>query len=403
MLLRARNRCAQPVCFTSAHGCSRIDEGASFFALEVSMKPLLVIALVAAAAGADAGKLGIGLRGLGKVDPKVTQLEMDLLRAGNILRKGRRLAPLPMDESLRRLVRQQAELGARGDPAADSFDARVKNGKLAPHGYRVQYVFGTNAKEIFAKLEKVPEAVKALTAEHARIGIGAFLVPVARPYFQVALIVAGEPDPRAGLPGLSREQTDPLMAQAATTIKSVCYDKELRANPNFSGNLIFQLVIGDRGQVTAAKLLSGTTRERFNDCALRVIGEVAFPAPYKGKPVTLNHPMRFVPPQGRERVGRLSPAQVANVFRTIQQPIKACYDPRVKEQPGLHGTLELALRVEPDGLVGAVRVLEDGPGDAQLTRCVLGHVRRLRFPRPEFDGAAQVVFPLRFSPPSLAR
>jgi len=331
----------------------------------------IIILVLTCASSAQAAKLGLG-GGLGKVDAKVAKVEMDLLRAVNNLRKKKKLDPLRMDDALRTLVRQQAELGARGDPAAKTFDMRVKTRKLAPHGYRVQYVFGKRAKDAFTNIKKVPEALEALYTEYGRIGIGAFLVPEDKPYYQVAIIVAAEPDPMAGKPGLTREQTDPPMKQAAATIKTVCYDDELRNDPNLSGNLVFQIVIGDKGQVASAKLLSGTEMRRFNDCALRVVSELTFPAPYKGKPVTLNHPMRFVPPQGAKRIGRLTPAQVANVFRMTQHNFKRCYDDRVKEKPGLRGKMQVALTINADGSLKEVQVAKDGPNDPELTKCVLG-------------------------------
>ena len=42
-------------------------------------------------------------------------------------------------------------------------------------------------------------------------------------------------------------------------------------------------------------------------------------------------------------------------------------------------------------------------GDDELNQCILGYVRKLAFPRPDFGGRAKVVFPLTFSPPARRR
>jgi TonB family protein len=354
--------------------------------------------LTTATAQARAGRLG-SRRGLGDTDPKAVKLELELFKGIGELRKRWSLAALRMDERLRLLARQQAEYGARGDPAAKTFEARLKAEKLVSHGYRVQYVYGLRAGKILADLCKAPEAEQALKEELARIGIGAFWVPDDPPFFQVTVVVARDPDPMAGKPGLSRAQTDPVMKTAAGTIKTLCYESALDRNPNLAGNLIFQLVIAGDGRVETVKLLSKTGTEAFDRCALGVVQQLTFPQPYKGKPVTLNHPMRFVPPQGAKRIGRLTPAQVKQVFRQTQHNFKSCYEARYQENPRLAGMLLLTMTVAPDGALKEVAITKDEIGDPPLADCVLSYVRKLIFPAPEYGGEAEVSFPLRFDPP----
>ena len=66
-----------------------------------------------------------------------------------------------------------------------------------------------------------------ISGDFSKVGIGAFWVPVAEPYFQIGVILARVPDPRGGQPGLSRSETDPVMHRALPRITE-CYDKALK-------------------------------------------------------------------------------------------------------------------------------------------------------------------------------
>ncbi|OGR12042.1 MAG: hypothetical protein A2341_06890 [Deltaproteobacteria bacterium RIFOXYB12_FULL_58_9] len=363
----------------------------------MKITPILIAAAMTATGSLAVARLG-GL-GAKNADPKAVKVEMEILAALNKMRKTKSLEPLRMDEQLQAMLREQSERGARGDPAAKTFELRIKTQKLAPHGYRLQYLAGTHSNELLGEIGKDADTQKALALEYADIAIGAFFVPDDPPFFQVAVMVVQKPDPMAGKTGLSPEQTDPVMKEAATTIKKLCYDTALRNNPNLTGNLIFRVVIGGKGNVEKAELISKTGMDVFDACALNAVREFQFPAPYKGKPVTLNHPMRFVPPQGGKTIGRLSPGQVSRVFHTKEQEFKNCYDERQKVKAKLGGTFLLVLTVLPSGKLKSVDVTTDELGDTLLRKCLLGHVNELVFPEPEFGGEATIEFPLKFAPP----
>ncbi|MBI5510317.1 MAG: AgmX/PglI C-terminal domain-containing protein [Deltaproteobacteria bacterium] len=339
-------------------------------------------------------------KGLSMTDPKTVKFEADLLAAINELRKAAKLEALPMDDRLRVMARRQAEGVAKGERSPTAIEDELKAQRLAPNGSRVQYVAGVKPKDILKEVERDKTATASLKEEFARIGVGAFFVPEDKaPYFQVTIVVAKELDPMAGKPGLTLDATNKVMADAANTIKSLCYDPALRINPNFSGNLVFQLVIGDKGQVDSAKLNVKTNNDGFDGCALGVARGLQFPPPYKGRPVTLNHPLRFLPPHGDKKVGRLADGHVSRVFRMAEGAIKACYDERVKANPSLKGAIALYLLVGPDGAVKNLVVEHDEPGDPALTVCVSTEVHKLVFPAPEFGADAEVRFPVRFEPP----
>jgi TonB family protein len=361
----------------------------------------LTLALTLSTTAAAQG-LGLGSRNKAgaRADAKTLHFELDLLEAINALRVRRKLPRLKMDETLRLTARQQAEYGAKGDPKAKTLAARINAGKLAPHGYRLQYAFGTKAARVMRDLKKETGAIESLSHEFARIGVGAFWVPADDPYFQIAILVALEQDPMAGKTGLTKAQTDPVMKEAAEQIKELCYGKALQRDPNLRGNLIFQVVIGAGGRVDSVKLLSKTESASFNACAVRQVEALRFPAPYRDRPVTLNHPMTFTPPQGEKRIGILTSSQVASAFATARGDFKACYDARIEEKPRLAGSITLSLTVAANGTVARIDVAEDELADPPLRACLLERARRIRFPPPTHGGAAEVRFPLRFNPPA---
>ena len=344
--------------------------------------------------------LGGPSKGLNMADPKTVKFEMEMLAAINELRRTAKLVALTMDEKLRALARQQAEGVAKGERAASALEELIKTQKLAPNGFRVQYVAGTKPKEILKEIDKDKTATASLKQEFARVAIGAFWVPEDKtPYFQAAIVVVTELDPMAGKPGLTLEETNKVMTEAAGTIKTLCLDAALRANPNFGGNLVFQIIIGAKGRVDSAKLNVKTNDESFDGCALGIAKGLVFPEPYKGKPVTLNHPMRFLSPHGDKKVGRLAEGHVSRIFRLAEPNIKGCYDERAKTKPGLRGAIALYLLVGVDGGIKNLVVEHDEINDPELTTCVTAQVQKLMFPAPEFGGEAEVRFPIRFEPP----
>lgn len=366
------------------------------------MRTLVFILALTSSTTVAAQGLGLGSRKTAgtQADAKTLRFELALLEAINALRAKKKLPVLKMDDELRAAARQQAEYGATGDPKAKTLDARIKAGKLAPHGYRLQYAFGSKAARVVRDLKKEAGAIANLSHEFARMGVGAFWVPADDPYFQIAILVALEPDPMAGKTGLTKAQTDPVMKQAAEQINELCYEKALKRDPNLRGNLIFQIVIGAGGNVDDVRLLSKTESASFNACAVRQVQAQRFPAPYKDRPVTLNHPMKLTPPQGDRRVGILSSSQVASAFATARGDLKACYDARIEEKPSLSGSIVLSLVVAADGAIAHLDVADDELEDEPLRICLLDRAKRIRFPPPKYGGAAEVRFPLRFEPPA---
>lgn len=332
------------------------------------------------------------------VDPKVPALESSLLDHLNKARTAaKREAPLGMDEKLRAFARRYAELAAKGAPEARQIEQQIKAQGLAPYGYRVQFSAGDSAETIVKELKKDKGTWASVIGEFTRAGLGAFWVPAKPAYFQVVVLLAAERDPLDGVPGLSKEQTDPVMNGAAERIKASCYDPALKVSPNIRGELVFQLVIGESGAVSKASLLKGlSTDGGFDGCALGVARGLKFPTPYKGKAVTLNHPMRFMPPQGERNIGVLQPSQIQAAFAKAAPAMRRCYESRLKADKYLEGRYVIRVTVEGDGKTRDGKLDEDTIGDATLAACILEQVKVMRFAAPAGGGEVDVTYPLSF-------
>lgn len=332
-------------------------------------------------------------------DPKVAAFENELAKLIHDRRKQAGAQALTLDPSLRAFARREAEAAAKGEAQAGSADARIKGEKLAPFGYKFQFVFGAKAQQAFADLTKDAASRAMVEGDFTRLGVGGFYVPVDKPYFQAFVLFVADQDPRAGQPGLAKGETDPVMNAAASRIKMSCYDPLLEQSPNFKGEVLFQVTIGGDGRVSDAKVLKTIGNGFFDGCALEQVKRCVFPAPYKGRPVTLNHPMRFLPPQGEKIVGRLTKAQIAEALVPAEKDLQACYETALAAKKGkLAGTLELRVVVEPTGKVAEVSVARDGLADETLAACAVERAKRLLFSRPQFDAGVEIVVPLKFAP-----
>lgn len=345
---------------------------------------LLCLAVIAAPPAAPQGLAGGN-------SLKTAAFETKVLEQLNVGRGTDAKKPVfTADTKLRDFARKYAEMAATQAAAAQQIDNDIKQQKFAPRGYRYQYAAGNDPAAI-AKQIKIDFELPA------KAGIGAFLVPAKEPYYQVLVLLVLDADPMEGKPGLTPAQTDPVMAQAVQHIKTNCYDIALKRNPNLMGELVLQIVIADKGEVTQAKALQGLEPE-FDSCAVTTVRNLKFPEPYKGKPVTLNHPMRFTPPQGEKFVGWLSQAQIDATFGTASQDFRACYDSERKTSPKLAGTVTLSVDVNAGGGVDAVNVTSNDTNSTNLSGCIMKRAYTLHFPPPRYNAGLTLVYPLRFVP-----
>ena len=341
------------------------------------------------------GLSALGPPGALQPAPQTIALETQLLTRINAMRQKEKKAPLQMQQPLRAFARTQARLIAAGETSAGDVNQRLRKLGFAPHGHRIHFAYGTDAERVLHQLVADHDARLTLAGDFIRVGVGAFLASPDPPTFQVVLLLAQDADPLAGKPGLSPQQTDPVMRDAMPHI-TACYDKARARDPNLAGQILTQMRIGGDGTVTSATLIKGLEAMHFDPCALEVLRGLRFPKPYQGKPVTLNHPIGLTPPQGTRRIGTLTPTQISGTFHQAQPDLLRCWEARAKGTRA--GTLLVALTVTPEGLVNDLRLLRDEPGDPKLTQCIKKRVAGLRFPRPKHRGYVDVEFPLRFQP-----
>lgn len=97
-------------------------------------------------------------------------------------------------------------------------------------------------------------------------------------------------------------------------------------------------------------------------------------------------------------VGGLSKEVIARVIRQHQQEIKYCYESELNRTPGLAGKVAVAWVIGPDGSVAENRIQESSLGSSPVEQCMLGKIRRWKFPEVPGGGIVNVTFPWVFKP-----
>lgn len=79
---------------------------------------------------------------------------------------------------------------------------------------------------------------------------------------------------------------------------AACYEAGRQFNPNLFGRVTVRFVIGARGQVSSATMLSSSLgNNRTETCLLQAIRQWEFPAPKNGADVSIVYPFVFKPAQ----------------------------------------------------------------------------------------------------------
>lgn len=89
---------------------------------------------------------------------------------------------------------------------------------------------------------------------------------------------------------------------------------------------------------------------------------------------------------------------IRRVMRTASSNIKKCYQEGLRKDPNLAGKVTVTFTVDPKGMVQNAAA-RSSLADENVTSCVLGHVRSLRFPVSQ-GGDTTVTFPFVFKPDS---
>jgi hypothetical protein len=90
---------------------------------------------------------------------------------------------------------------------------------------------------------------------------------------------------------------------------------------------------------------------------------------------------------GNARIeGKIDEAEVTKTIRRGLGQLRACADSGMKRNPSLSGLLVLQFTIAPTGHVADAHVVTHLDDD--VDSCVLAHVRRFQFPKPEKDPVA---------------
>ena len=95
--------------------------------------------------------------------------------------------------------------------------------------------------------------------------------------------------------------------------------------------------------------------------------------------------------------GKIDKKSVQATIRRRQDGFLACYEAALKANSKLQGKLVVEFTIGEDGKVVAASVVKDGLGSAEVATCVVGLLKRLRFPAPT-DGEVTISNPFVFQP-----
>lgn len=90
--------------------------------------------------------------------------------------------------------------------------------------------------------------------------------------------------------------------------------------------------------------------------------------------------------------GGLSKSDVLAVIGAHQRGFNRCYEQELMASPGLSGKITFQWTILPDGKVSAASQQTGSMTNAAVSTCMLGIIRRMKFPRPT-GGSVQVVYP----------
>ncbi len=95
-------------------------------------------------------------------------------------------------------------------------------------------------------------------------------------------------------------------------------------------------------------------------------------------------------------IGKLDGALVTKVFRRRSSAFRACYESRLKVNPGLSGKVVIRFTIGSAGRITNIKVSSNSTGDSAVGSCIINKVRRWRFSPPE-NGSVTFTYPIVLS------
>jgi TonB family protein len=104
-----------------------------------------------------------------------------------------------------------------------------------------------------------------------------------------------------------------------------------------------------------------------------------------------------VPPTGPTHVsGGLPREVILKVVKRHQSEIKYCYDAQLSQARDLAGKVAVLFVIDPGGAVSEAAIAESTLSSDPVEACMLGAIRRWKFPEPAGGGTVSVTFPWVF-------
>jgi hypothetical protein len=164
-----------------------------------------------------------------------------------------------------------------------------------------------------------------------------------------------------------------------------------------SVQVLFRVAVGEAGPPC-----TGLQSKAYNLAAtpllyeLRNVGDGTLYASVE-MPALAEHPEALGPPTGKPKVevGHALDGDeaIARAVAGRTEKLVACYTEALKKQPGLTGTIILAVAVDAKGAATETTFMADGLRDAPTTACVRDAVKSAAFPK----AAGQAQVPLDFT------
>jgi TonB family protein len=94
--------------------------------------------------------------------------------------------------------------------------------------------------------------------------------------------------------------------------------------------------------------------------------------------------------------GSLDSAAIARVVRGRMRSIQDCYEKELKRDPNLAGKIVIEFTIGESGRVDEASVVSNAMGSSAVGDCIVGRIRRWRFPTPD-GGSVTVNYPFIFT------
>jgi len=94
--------------------------------------------------------------------------------------------------------------------------------------------------------------------------------------------------------------------------------------------------------------------------------------------------------------GALDKQIIRRVINKNRQGIKYCYDKELQKKKDLHGKIVVKFVIAPNGRVIKASIRESTMGSSKVEKCIVGRVKRFKFPAPKGGGIVEVSYPFIF-------